>query len=228
MIPNLERVTQEPDALASIADIETLFGPIPIDDYPKVQRLIEWASAAVRRYCRQTISLMLEHEITIPSTGTIALVLPERPVIAVESVTVLMGPVDWHEYAPMGGLEVRAGWATEGRFTWDAWGRLTRLDGLRWGSKFDPVEVVYSHGYDPIPGDIVGLVAGKVSSFLGAAGSNPTGLKSLQTGAMSETYANAAGTASSLGPGVLTEAEKEILRDGGYRLSATSVQMGTQ
>ena len=221
----LERASA-PEALASIADVETLAGAIGIDDYPRVQRLVEWASAAVRRYCRQTLSLVVEHEIIIPSTGTIVLTLPERPVIEVESVSVQLGPVDWDEIVPI--TATLGGWASTGRFTWDSFGRLTRLDGLRWGSKFDPVAVVYTHGYEPIPGDIVGLVAGKVASYLGGSESNPSGLKSLQTGAMSETYANAAGTASSLGPGVLTEAEKEILRDGGYRLSATSIQMGTQ
>jgi hypothetical protein len=189
---------------------------------PRVRRLIEFASAAVRRYCRQTISLVLDDEIFLPSTGTTVLTLPERPVISVEDVEVQRSPSD------AGEVISRAAWAESGWYTWSSFGILRRLDGLPWGVRYDPVRIVYTHGYEDVPDDIVGLVAAKVHTYRAAVASNPDGLKSLQTGAMSESYANFAGSDMSVGPAALTKAEKEMLDEGGYRLRSGTGDIGTQ
>jgi hypothetical protein len=121
--------------LCTVADVEAIGGPIADEDTDRAARLVEMASAAVRRFCHQRFS-------------------------------------------------------------------------------------------EPYPDDLVGLVAGKVAGFLAGQGANPDGLRSLQTGAMSETYANAVGTAQALGPGVLTEAEQQALRTAGYRRQAESALVG--
>lgn len=216
--------------LASVEDVETLYGPVPDGDVARVGRLLEMASAAVRRFTRQTLSLVVDDVVNIPSSGTTVLVLAERPVVSVDRVEVQHGPGWWWFDGSPDELPARAGWAAPdlGRFTWDAFGQLRRLDGLTWGARFDPVEVTYTHGYDPVPADLVGLVAGKVASFMAGAAANPEGLRSLQVGAMSETYSNPIGSAAAIGPAALSEAEQDMLRDGGYRLGSVSADIGAQ
>lgn len=210
--------------LATVADVEALYGPMDEASVDQVTRLLGVASAAVRRYTRQVLSPVADDTVVVPSSGTTVLALGQRPVVAVASVAV-QSHWGWGGWWPTEPAPL-AGWHDAGRFTWDAWGTLRRLDGLVWGRKYDPVQVVYSHGYDPVPADVVGLVAGKVASFLAGTAANPDGLRSLQVGAMSETYANAAGSAAALGPAGLTEAEREQLDD--YRLRAVAVDIGTQ
>jgi hypothetical protein len=210
-------------ALATVKDVEVFTGPLSDEDAARVAVWLDQASAAVRRFTGQTISLVEDDEVTFPSTGTTVVVLGQRPVRSVSDVWVEMWPQPWQEVDPVRG---RAGWADPrlGHFTWDAYGRLTRLDGMTWGRKFDPVTVIYTHGWDPIPADIVGLLAAKVASFRSGLEANPEGLKSLQVGAMSQSFANIGGSEAALGPGALTKAEQDALRD--YRQTATSAQIG--
>lgn len=84
--------------------------------------------------------------------------------------------------------------------------------------------MTYTHGYDPVPDDVVALVAAKVAGFLATGAANPGGLRSLQTGAMSESYGNATGTEGALGPGVLTAAERTALTR--YRLGSLAAAIG--
>lgn len=191
------------DPLAIVTDVEAITGElVDDDDVSRVSRLIEMASAAVRTFTAQTLSLVEGDQVWVPSSGTSLLVLPERPVLDVTAVEVEWG---------------------EALFTWDAFGRLRRLDGLEWGRTNAPVWVTYSHGYDPIPADVVGLVAGKVANHLTGVAGNPGGLRALQVGAMSETYGNAVGTPAAVGPMALSKDEKEVLRP--YRLGAMSLSV---
>lgn len=216
---NLAAPPVPPPPLATLADVELCYGPVADEDRAKVTRMIAWASAAVRRYCRRTLTLVAEDTVVVPSTGTTLLELAELPVVEVHEVVV--GP-DWW-------IDDSGGWAAPSdRYTWDAAGRLRRLDGLPWGALYDPVAVTYTHGYATLPDDLVGLVAAKVAGALAGQGANPGGLKSLQVGAMSETYANALGTDLALGPAVLSQAEQAALVAGGYRRRAVTVGIGAQ
>lgn len=199
--------------LATLADVQLLHGPFEDEELDKVRALLDQASGAVRRYCRQTLSLVADDEVVILSTGTAFLELAERPVLDICEVEVL---VTWAE----------GSWP--GVFTWDGAGQLHRVDGLTWGQRYDPVRVVYTHGFDPVPPDLVGLVAAKVAQSVAGQLANPGGLRSLQTGAMSETYSNSAGTVASLGAAALTEDERKYLRDAGYRRTLTSVAAGAR
>jgi hypothetical protein len=189
------------EPLATRADVEALAGPELSLDPARVDRLLAMASAAVRNWTGQTISLVEDDAVIVISAGTNELVLAERPVIEVTEVAI-------------------EGRAPEAGFAWDAFGSLRRASGLPWGLRYDHVAVTYTHGWETVPDDVVGLVAAKVARFMAMGEANPSGLKALQVGAMSETYTNAAGTEGALGPGVLTKDEREALRLGGYRLGA--------
>lgn len=201
--------------LATLDEVQLLHGPFEDEQLDKVKALLEAASGAVRRFCRQTISLVVDDEIVVPSTGTNDLDLWEQPVLAVTEVEV-MSP--WFA----------EGSFPEGVFSWTASGALHRLDGLSWGSRYDPVRVVYTHGFEPVPADLSGLVAAKVAASLMSADANPGGLRSLQVGAMSETYSNAAGSMASLGASALSEEERAYLRESGYRRTVASVGTGAR
>jgi hypothetical protein len=201
--------------LATVDQVQLLHGPFADEELDKVRALLEAASGAVRRFCRQTLSLVTDDEVVVLSTGTAFLELGERPVLDVAEV------------------EIQSPWwsvsfFTPGEFSWDGSGQLHRLDGLTFGHRYDPVRVVYTHGFDPIPADLSGFVAGKVAASLSSADANPGGLRSLQVGAMSETYSNAAGTMASLGASALSEDERAYLRDAGYRRSVASAAMGAR
>jgi hypothetical protein len=200
--------------LATVADVQLLHGPFADEELDKVRALLDQASGAVRRFCRQTLSLVVDDEVVVLSTGTTFLELAERPVLEVTEVEVLTTGAE-------------GSWAA-GAFTWDGAGQLHRVDGLTWGQRYDPVAITYTHGFDPIPADLAGLVAAKVAQTIAGNEANPGGLRSLQTGAMSETYSNAAGNVASLGAAALTADERDYLRAAGYRRTATSVAAGAR
>ena len=180
--------------------------------------LFGMASAAVRTFTRQTLTRVDDDEVWLPSTGTSLLVLAELPVLDVQRVVIERYSVDRLRVADDDG-------SAEGRFSWDAAGRIRRLDGGSWGRTYDPVWVTYSHGFDPVPDDVVGIVAGKVASFLTGTEANPGGLPRAPGRRDVRDLRQRAGTDVALGPGALTKTEKDALRD--YRLGAVTVAVRT-
>jgi hypothetical protein len=156
--------TVGPDALlATVDDVAALAGPELSIDPERCERLLAMASKAVRTYTAQTLTLVEDDEVIVISDGTEELVLSQRPVVDVTHIE----------------IEERE---VPGRVSWDSFGHLRRRDGLPWGRRYDHVGVVYTHGYAPVPDDIVGLVAAKVAGFLAASEANPGGLRALQVG----------------------------------------------
>ena len=221
------RPSREPAAplpsLASIADVEAITGAsIDPADQPRVERLLAMASAAIRGWTHQTLSFVRDHEVTVPSSGTELLMLAELPVQDVTSIETLFG-LDWwwadeseliHSTDP-------SGWNDWGRFSWDAAGRLRRLDGRRWGLPNDPVTVTYSHGWKEIPADIIAVCAAKVGNAVASAEVNPEGLRSVTIGDYTRAFAD-----PSASTGVLNDGEKAILAR--YRAGAHAAALGTQ
>lgn len=117
------------------------------------------ASGTVRRFTRQTLSLVVDDTIVRIPQHAAKLVLPQRPVVAVTAVTVLGEP--------------STDWVLEG----DA---LVRECGWPNGAT-----ITYTHGYADIPDDIQGIVLGLAASTM----TNPGGLRSQSIDDYSETYA---------------------------------------
>lgn len=117
------------------------------------------ASGTVRRYTRQTISLVAGDTITrIPQPAN-TLILPQRPVVAVASVVVDGDPAtDWVLH---GDALVRDG-------GWPAGATIT-----------------YTHGYAEIPDDVQTIVLRLASLQM----TNPSGLRSRSIDDYSETFA---------------------------------------
>ncbi|MCA1218696.1 hypothetical protein [Streptomyces sp. 8L] len=157
------------------------------DDIPEASATLalQVASGVVRRYTRQTITRVTGDSVDLaPRMGP--LVLPQRPVVAVTSVTVdgtLL--TDWTLRGNQ--LHRAAGWS-------------------EWAT------VVYDHGYEDVPGDILGIVLG----LAGQSVANPEMLRSEGIDDFNRTFAS-----ESLGAGTLSADDKAALRE--YRIRAGTI-----
>jgi len=136
-------------ALASVDDYETITGgEVAEADAQRVADLLAFASSAVLASAHgqqieagETVGLHVE-----PFEGRVY--LPQRPVVAVSALTVGGVAVD------LGGCVVARG--GDGRPAY-----IERRD----GGAFEGTAVVsYTHGWDPVPGQVVGMVVAIAAS----------------------------------------------------------------
>lgn len=103
------------------------------------ERALKEATATIRNYCRQTISLVGNDEIVIHPFGSWRIFLPELPVLAVSLVEQDGELLDAENYI------------------WNQNGIIVRYPPARWADGNKTVRVVYDHGYETIPDDIVAV-----------------------------------------------------------------------
>ena len=149
----------------TIADVEELL-QIEINEPDKVlscERAIQGASAAIRNYTNQYLSLQVDAEVTLDVWERRSLLmLPELPVVMVSSV--VEGGVTLTEgtdYVLAGAGQLLRGYG--GPTTWRLW---------RVGPQ--AVAVTYTHGYADIPPDII-EVATRAASRVYQAGLRAAG-----------------------------------------------------
>lgn len=73
---------------ATAAELAEFTGMSLPTDLARLQSLLASASAAIRRYCDQTLSTVTADVVTLESTDQNFLILPERPVTFITSVVV--------------------------------------------------------------------------------------------------------------------------------------------
>jgi len=144
-------------------------------DEERANQLLAVASGEVRACTGQWLSWVENDVVRLDGEGSDVLLLPEVPVAAVVSVieghgdgTVLDGPDD---ASPV--------------WEWNTDGILRRLDGAHFARRFRWYRVVYDHGWDPIPDEIVGVVL----RAAGRALENPEGIRQETLGRYSYTLA---------------------------------------
>jgi hypothetical protein len=142
-------VTPEPGIrLASVADLNDLTErEIELDD-GRVNFLLRVASAAIQRYCKQHLAYVENDEYQVRGTWSNVLILPERPVVDVASITIpTVGTVQPEAYI----VDDR------GMVSWQAGPFLVDdLDlGGSWGGPGVILTVVYTHGFLVMPDEIV-------------------------------------------------------------------------
>jgi len=134
------------------------------------------AQGVVRSLCRQYLSYVADEQLVMDWRGDLALYLPELPVTDVSAVEArqLVGdgadPNTWTPW-PEGQLqwsqrtgELRlacmpfAGWGD----SWPTW--WGNYPGVALGG----IRVTYSHGYDPVPPELIGVVYGIAGRMLAA------------------------------------------------------------
>lgn len=177
-------------ALATVADVEAVTGRTFAAgaETNRVTRLLELASAAVRAYTGQTLSAVADDVVPVRPDGGYRFRLPQRPVTAVASIT-------------RGGSPLAAT-----SYWWSRAGMVESVYGT-WG--VDVLTVTYSHGFTPVPDDVILAVCQIVARNL----VNPEGIRSETIGETSVVYAI---PASGFGLGVgLGPVERGLL--GSYR-----------
>lgn len=105
--------------------------------------LLESASAIIRNHCRQQFDLVEDDEVELRGTWSNRLLLPERPVVSVTSAAIDGTDVAFHRVRD----QLFRGAA-------GAWNIRTKSDRGHWGGPQALVTVVYTHGFEEIPGAI--------------------------------------------------------------------------
>jgi hypothetical protein len=126
---------------ATIPDIEA-FLQVEISTAAQIaaaERALVEATAAIRNYCHQYLERVEGDEITLDSPGGVRLFLPELPVIEVSSV-----------------VEDGEDLAVDDDYKLGQHGILHRI-GRTWAAGIQIVTIIYSHGYEQIPDDIVAV-----------------------------------------------------------------------
>ena len=159
-------------ALATTTDVEAVIGrELTGAETPRVERLLEFASAAVRTYIGQVFDRVIEDAHTFSGPGVYRR-LPQRPVVEVVSVVDNGTAIGSDLYS----VNVDTGVLVRRRFDeWSAWTVPSVWVG--------PTVVTYTHGYLNIPADVVGVVAEAAARKF----QNPAGVKQQSLGGWSET-----------------------------------------
>ena len=199
--------------LATAADLQAA-GATGTDE--ALDLALRRASARVRRYTRQDITLVDNDTITLPG-GEKVLRLPQYPLV-VDSIH----PLTVVEVADFSGVEwealenrdfSRIGNELTRGYPWQA---PTRLMGWPWnraqGIWAPKVRITYSHGYGEVPEDIVDIVLDLATMNL----SNPENLRQVGIDDFQRTFA-----AETIGSAALTKDHKDALRP--FRRPAFSV-----
>lgn len=180
-------------ALASSDDIEVRLGRAFVgSEEARVEALLDDASASVRAYTGQHFELVENDEIRLQVRRGIV-TLPQRPVVAVTSVA----DVD----------------AVDVTYQWDAGDRLNlnvtplnawEIEPRR--NRVTYVDVVYTHGYETIPEDIVRIVCNMALRAFGV----PAESSGLQQESIAG-YSYAVGSAAAAGAGGMLPSERADL-----------------
>lgn len=201
-------------AFATADEFADLLGLVLADDEKtRASKLLARASDRIRRTVKQQISLVEDDDLTLPGTTEQRIMLPERPVVSVTSVTLDGSPLsDWYV---AGNEIVRRGLTYADRI----------LDSLSYGAGFgceqQELTIVYTHGYaaNAIP-ELCGEIA---MEMVKRAWVNPGSVIQTTRGNVETTYAPYAAPPRGL---ALTDSERrELIRFFGS--SAGSVWTGS-
>lgn len=132
-------------AFAQVSDYEVLHGSEV--DPAKVQAELNRATAAIQSMCRQALTRATS-TVAIKGTWDREILLPERPVVSVSDVTVNGRAVEGFEVTGRSLL-----WSSSTRFLGGARAGFP----ANWGGPDCLVGFTYTHGFDPIPDDLVAL-----------------------------------------------------------------------
>lgn len=186
--------------LVSVGDV---LGRLPASvtvDENRVLNLIKDASAAVRRFTKQDFTVVTETQGIRPIGGKIK--LPQRPVLAVNDISVRLPNSLTESTIPGwywdGSDEV---WLTDGGTIINLAEELLFV--MEWQTP--ECQVNYTHGYDTVPDDVVGVICSMVTRIVTAPGLG--GVISENVGEYSYRLSDAAAQ----GPMSLTQAEKDAL-----------------
>ena len=191
-------------------------------------RLLAQASDMVRRYTRQTLNYVANDTVTLPGNWDNTLILPQRPIMAVNSVLIngatpsyqVWKVLDDTLYISTGAYQPDFGvllWG--GNALWGPAGSNSgpQATGATWQGPQATITINYNHGFATIPGDIVNVTAGLVAMAI----ASPVGVNEEKVGGYQVKYSR-----SETGAMRLTDSDKEVLNF--YRKRAMSTSIAVQ
>jgi hypothetical protein len=195
-------------SLATVADLAALLGrTFTPEQEQQAQALLDQASSVVRAYVRQDITRATTTDtFTMRRTDQYlhrcagAVTLPQRPIVDI--ATVLVDGVATTDWWQDGSDLLLRSW------TWDRPPAAHRAP---------QVQVTYTHGWDPVPGDIQAIVMQAANRVL----VNPSQIRSETVGGESVTYLIPA-TGEALGV-LLSRTEQKVLDR--YRRTAATINL---
>jgi hypothetical protein len=194
------------EPLAQVSDVEARLSRELTDaELVRIAHLLADASAAVRARAGQTFTVVEDDEVTLTRTGG-RLILPQRPVTAVDSVEDPNGNPVLHTWT-VGDDWIDVAANVPDSFAWFPW-----RNGIR------RYTVTYDHGYAEIPADIVGVVCQIAARALGRPAD--------QAGITQENidgYGYSIGSAAAAGGFGMLEAEREVCDR--YRRARPSISL---
>jgi hypothetical protein len=183
-------------ALITVEELEAFMGrEFTEAEELQAAALIEAVSAVIEIETGVSFELVEDEEIRIQADGYGMIELNAKPISAV-TVYDLEDPANEQECA--------------------VWDGLATVYGLY---PNQVVDIVYSHGYSSVPGDIKAVAYGVTSRIM----YNPGGLRQETVGAISVTYPGIGGEAGTINFSAL---EKKVL--GKYRIQAKSMRLAAQ
>lgn len=196
---------------ATSDDLETRLGlEFTEDEADRADALLELASGLIQDEARQQIELVSEDTLTLPGTSDDLLKLPQRPVVAVTSVTLDgVALVEGRDFYLDGNAIVRI--AAGGALLDETIALPLDLSGF--GAPEQTLEIRYTHGYEDPPPSVKAIcIEAAVRVWV-----NPGGAARESVG---DTYASY----DSVGL-MLTRDEKQVIRRL-FGRAATSVTVG--
>lgn len=217
-------------ALAALADVTALIGrALTTLEAANAATLLVTASNKVRAYTRQQIDQTLADTYTSFGSWGQRLILPQRPVTGITSISVngtILDPANyaWNRNGDVDRLSGSFAPDVSGSFTSrsNLWGPagstyLNYATGPNWNGPQATITVVYDHGFAVIPGDVVDEVSGMVAAQI----VNPVGISSEMIGNYKVVYARK----SAGGSMMLTDEAKANLNR--YRKRAATLSAAT-
>lgn len=172
-------------SFATPADLATYLGrddfTEPVE-YRQAEMLLDLASDQIRRWARQTISLVTNDTILLAGTYSAGLVLPERPVVAVASVAVDDTTlVEDSAYVVVGDV-LYVG--SSAHYDWPHRPGAAAGSGGTWGGPDVAIAVTYSHGFSTVPASVKAAALSMASRMM----ASPAGVRSETIAGYSVTY----------------------------------------
>jgi hypothetical protein len=169
-------------------------------EFLQAQMLLDLASDTIRRWARQTISLVANDTVVLAGSWAPELELPERPVVSVSAISVggtaLTADVGY-SLSPAG-LIYAGAFVTD--FAYYPQGAAGRSTGS-WGGPDARITVTYTHGFAVIPPSVKAVALGMAARTI----ASPGGERQESIAGYSATYLNTGGAT------VLTDAEMAAL-----------------
>lgn len=128
--------------------------------------LVGQAQSRIRSYCEWHVAPKITETILVDGRGSPSLQLPSLHVVDVTSITNEGELVDPDDY------------------DWSADGYVVLNNGGWWSRRPRQVEVVFQHGYEDVPADLVGVAVALASRLA----TSPSGVKREAAGAVSLEY----------------------------------------